>query len=336
MKEYIIGNNEQGQRLDKFIAKVLPLGTKGFFYKMLRKKNIVLNDKKAVGNEMLHFSDCVKFYMSDETFQKFHTIIKENDYLEYTKDKLDKLNINILYEDKHIVAFYKPEGILSQKAKITDVSMNDYLIGYLLHTKQCTVKSLEIFKPSILNRLDCNTSGIIVGSKTLQASQNVSEMIKNHSLNKFYKCYVYGKCPLHNTYEHFLLKDKLQNKVTISDENKVDAVLTKTGISALRYYKDLDITELEIRLYSGKTHQIRAVLEHLGFPIVGDPKYKFHKNGKNRFPNINHQSLYACKLIFPKNTKEGMESLSSLIINCENKLPIFHMIKDEKYVNMDK
>ena len=165
MQEITIGKNEAGQRLDKFLAKYMNLAPKSFFYKMMRKKNITLNGKKCEGAEKLAEGDIVKLFLSDETIAGF-TEVKVQKIQNTKKQKLD-----VIYEDDHIVLINKPSGMLSQKAKESDFSLVEYLIDYLLDSGAITEESMRSFRPSICNRLDRNTSGIVACGKSLAGLQ---------------------------------------------------------------------------------------------------------------------------------------------------------------------
>ena len=176
MRAVTIGQNEAGQRLDKFLNKYMKEAGVSFFYKMMRKKNIVLNGKKCTGKEILLIGDEVKLFLAEETLEKFgappadYSAQKKAAGAE-TKEYLlafEKLkNIRILYEDEDILALDKPAGVLSQKASVADFSANEWLIGYLLSQKKLTAEALATFHPSVCNRLDRNTSGLLLCGKSL-------------------------------------------------------------------------------------------------------------------------------------------------------------------------
>lgn len=204
-----ITEKEAGQRFDKYLHRILPNAGSSFLYKMLRKKNITLNDRKADGSEKIAVDDSVKIYFAEETLLKFrgladtsaseHTLHAEgpekqpqnitNDYLAaYHKIS----SVRILYENRHILLADKPAGVLSQKAKPTDRSLNEWLIGYLLDSGFMTEQELTMYKPSVCNRLDRNTSGIVLCAKSLQGAQILGELLKNRTLHKYYQTYVRG------------------------------------------------------------------------------------------------------------------------------------------------
>ncbi|MCR5469013.1 MAG: RluA family pseudouridine synthase [Lachnospiraceae bacterium] len=303
MKEFTIRPDEAGQRFDKYLKKLLKDANSGFIYKMLRKKNIVLNGKKSDGTDILSVGDTVKLFLSDDTFSKFSSA-------EDTKEKLDSLPnwdenrppFDIIYEDDDIVVINKPAGLLSQKADVYDVSCNEYILAYLLHSKKISEESMKTFRPSVLNRLDRNTSGILLAGKTLSGSQKMSEALKDRSVHKFYYTLVSGKVSEAMTVEAYLLHDEKTNKVNIYDRQVDGSKKIITRYKPVDFKND--VTLLEIELITGRTHQIRAHLASLGHPIIGDTKYG-NKNVNKQFRDaygVKHQLLHAHKLVLEDGT----------------------------------
>ena len=179
MRMLTVSKNEAGQRLDKLLAKYLNLAGKSFIYKMMRKKNITLNGKKCDGSEHLTEGDEIKLFLAEETIEKFS---------EVKIQKVQKKKLDIVYEDEHILLINKPSGMLSQKAKETDESLVEYLIDYLLDSGKLKKEDLACFRPSVCNRLDRNTSGIVAAGRSLPGLQIMSEVIKDRSLGKYYVC----------------------------------------------------------------------------------------------------------------------------------------------------
>ncbi len=303
MRELIVKELEAGQRLDKFLHKYLKEAPNSFLYKMMRKKNIVLNGKKVTGNEQIKEGDSVKLFLSEDTIEKFMGLNTTNDITGlYRKAYSELKDIQIVSEFDDVLFINKPAGVLSQQANAQDLSANEWLIGYLLSQKAISEEDLKTFRPSVCNRLDRNTSGLLVCSKTLLGSQEMAKMLKDRSLHKFYRCLVHGKCKLDGVYEAFLYKDEKNNKVTVyNDYEEIPAGIKdkvkpiKTGIEPVEYDKKNDFTELEIELFTGKTHQIRAQMEKLGFPLVGDVKY----DGGKSVGRTDGQLLHAYRLVFP-------------------------------------
>lgn len=283
MKEIIIGKNEANQRLDKLIIKYIPLAGKGFIYKMMRKKNITLNDKKCEGKEILNQGDVVKLWLSDDTIGKFSKADSDT----YNKLKKDySISVPVIYEDDDIVIFNKPAGLLSQKSCDEDISVNDILIRYLLKSEQISVKQLKTFRPSICNRLDRNTSGIIICGKSLYGLQNMAKMLKERTVHKDYIAVVEGEIRDAGTLKGYITKNESINKVGLSDHGDYIETVFKPVST------DGNISVIMVRLITGKTHQIRLHMASTGHPLLGDMKYG---NGKQ----ASRQMLHAYRITFP-------------------------------------
>ena len=180
MKEIIVKENEANQRLDKLLAKYLNKAPKSFIYKMLRKKNIKLNEKKADGSEKTKVGDCVKIFLSDETFEKFSEPAK---VISVHTGKKQGKKLSVIYEDEHILLVNKESGMLVQKAKPQDYSLNDAILEYLADKEEVTEETLKTFKPSICNRIDRNTSGLVAAGKSLLGLQELSRLFKERTLH---------------------------------------------------------------------------------------------------------------------------------------------------------
>lgn len=292
MREFVIEKNEAGQRFDKYLKKLLCNAPGSFIYKMLRKKNIVLNDKKADGAEKLQLNDKVKLYLSEETFLKFASRVQESGIEGLPEIRLDNLTFQILYEDEDILVINKPSGMLSQKAKPEDVSANEYILAYLLESKAIKPEELTTFRPSICNRLDRNTSGILIAGKTLKGLQEMSEKLKTRKVQKFYRCIVEGHITDFRHIEGYLRKDEEKNQVFISREQQTeDDKWIETEYAPVQQLKHA--TLLEVDLITGRSHQIRAHLASIGHPIIGD-----HKYGAKKRSGIHSQLLHAYRLVF--------------------------------------
>lgn len=303
MKELIIHDNEAGQRLDKLLRKYLSEAPGSFIYKMLRKKNIVLNGKKATGNEHLKKGDSVKLFLADDTIAKFQAAGKAVEESIKNTVKLD-----VIYEDQNVIFINKPSGMLSQKAKETDVSVVENVTAYLLESGQLTRENLKTFRPSICNRLDRNTSGIVAAGKSLAGLQMLSGVFKDRSIHKYYQCLVSGVIRDVKTVDGWLLKDEKKNQVRILTEAEAKRFGGRDGDEEPKRIRtkyepiatDGRFTLLKVTLLTGRSHQIRAHLASLGHPIVGDSKYggvsKVNPSGRT----VKYQLLHSYRLEFPK------------------------------------
>ena len=327
MQSVNIGTNQAGQRLDKFLHKYLPEAGTGFLYKMLRKKNITLNGKKADGREILALNDTVAFFFSDETFIKFggkiavtnagtrnDTITDRTDHLvsEYEKAYRKLTGIEVLYEDEHILALNKPAGILTQKAKPEDFSLNEWMIGYLLKHNPQLGSELETFKPSVCNRLDRNTSGIVLCGKSLPGSQYLSRCIRERSIKKYYRTICVGMLTEPQRIEGYLVKNKAKNVVTVSSQISSNNEGEKIQTAYIPLKTNENYTLLEVELITGKTHQIRAHLASIGHPLIGDFKYgrdSVNHALKEKF-GLEYQLLHAQRVVFPDDNSQVGKPLS--------------------------
>lgn len=345
MQEFKIGPNEAGQRLDKFLHKYLKEAGSGFLYKMLRKKNITLNKKKADGKETLSIGDEVQFFFSEKTFEKFrgsivtgnnkaelkdgkvfpksnqksHEDIKQNLIQQYKAAYKKFKNIEIIYENEHVLFLNKPAGILSQKSQPQDLSVNEWLIGYLLEKGKISEEQLETFKPSICNRLDRNTSGLMICGKTLTGSQQLNYLIKERKIRKFYRTFVKGMIENKAVIKGFLKKDEKENKVFLREEltakdDEKEYTTIETAYEPIETGRGY--TYLEVELITGKTHQIRAHLASVGHPLLGDEKYG-DREWNHSFKNIKlpkYQLLHSCRIEFPKMEGELAELSESKFV----------------------
>jgi len=290
MREIRIDVNNANQRMSKVLSKYLDQASDGFLFKMLRKKNITLNGKKASGKEMLVEGDMIQIFLAEETILKFQKTRHVSDAGSY---------LDVLYEDEAVLLLNKPVGILSQKAEAKDVSMVELLIDYLYAKGDIDDESLSLFRPSVVNRLDRNTSGLLCAAKTYQAAKQLSDLFVTRNLEKYYLCIVAGKTAGVQHVQAYLSKDEQSNQVKVKEQAFAGANKIETAYQCLASNESFSL--LRIHLITGKTHQIRAHLAYLGLPIIGDPKYGDVKvNQRLRTAHgLKHQLLHAYELHFP-------------------------------------
>lgn len=347
MREIRIGREIASQRLDKFLQRYLPEAGTGLLYKQLRKKNITLNGGKAGGKELLSEGDVVRIWFSEETLEKLsggkvvsfsgtpaddrRALESENRTKNVAggnvsrgtagKESPDKRTGRkrrgakpltpemIVYEDEDIILINKPAGILSQKAKPEDVSLNEMLQAYLFGKGELTEEKLKFYSPSVVNRIDRNTSGLVLGAKNLAAAREMSEMLRNRTLQKYYYALVNGQVKEKEHVRAWLVKDKEKNQVKIYDHPVDGADLIETVYEPMA--KAERYTLLRVELLTGKTHQIRAHLSFIGHSLVGDVKYgqKSMNSATREHTGLSRQFLHAEKVIFP-DTEGALKSLS--------------------------
>lgn len=301
MQELTICENEAGQRLDKLLGKYLNLAPKSFLYKMMRKKNITLNGKKCDGSEKLAVGDAVRMFLAEETIEKFSEV-----KIQQVKTR----KLDIIYEDEQILLINKPSGMLSQKAADTDESLVEYLIAYLMDSGQLTAKDLRAFRPSVCNRLDRNTSGLVAAGKSLAGLQILSEAFRERTIHKYYLCVVVGLVTEKRKISGYLIKNESDNQVTILPEEIEGSTPIRTEYEPLA--SDHGFTLLKVALITGRTHQIRAHLASIGHPIVGDHKYgdsKVNETAKKQ-QHIQSQMLHSWQMVMPDPLPKPLEKLS--------------------------
>ena len=225
MREWTVKSGEKDQRFSKYLQRRLPGAPSSFLYKMLRKKNITLNGKKASGSELLLEGDLVTLFLSDETIGKFggETALDERneesgsdqalqEYIRAYRQIRGRIGEDgILYEDPDILIVRKPVGILSQKASDTDRTMNEWLLGYLVEKGEADASTLRRFKPSVCNRLDRNTGGILICSKSLTGARKTAELLRDRTLRKYYQAAVLGTVKKGGRIEGYLHKNEVTN-----------------------------------------------------------------------------------------------------------------------------
>ncbi len=298
MKEIKIGKAEQNQRLDKFLMKYLNTAPKSFLYKMLRKKRIKLNGKKAEGNEMIAEGDTLQLYLAEETMTGFMAAKELHE---------SERHFGIVYEDDNLLIADKPAGLLSHPEKDSDRdTLIDQILYYLYGKGQYSPSAQSSFTPALCNRLDRNTSGMVIAGKNLAALQAANAAIAEKKLEKYYLTLVKGHMSKPGEISGYLQKDNETNQVRVKSQ---EGLRSKKAVTVYRPLRRGDAcTLLEVCLVTGKTHQIRAHLASIGHPVIGDRKYgeeKINRYFKEEFA-LSHQFLHAYKLKW--NTEEGFFS----------------------------
>lgn len=352
MREVIISEREEGQRLDRYLEKYMPDAPKSFFYKMMRKKNIVLNGKKVSGSERIQTGDQIKLFLADETIEGFRSGKKAREvdlgaqhlsqakrptngaqHLSQAKrptngarqmpqaKRLEKgarqgkielqqghydrnlPPLQIVYEDAQFLVVNKPVGVLSQKADRNDRSIVEQITDYLADNA-----ADDTYRPGICNRLDRNTSGLIVAGKTVRALQDMNKRFKERTICKYYLCVVHGSVSKKQYLKGYLEKDSRTNKVTVRQQPGPNSVPIATEYLPLQQgmYQGESFTLLQVHLITGKSHQIRAHLASIGHPLVGDVKYSTKRASAFDREQLHQrvQLLHAWQLIFTAHGKE--------------------------------
>lgn len=295
MKKYIINSNDAGQRVDKFIQKAAPMLPQSAMYKGIRTKNIKLNRKRCEISTRLNEGDVLELYLPDEFFSD-----SEAEY-EFLKAPAD---ISVVYEDENILLIDKKNGVVvhEDNDNSTDTLVNR-MQHYLYKKGEYDPANENSFTPSLCNRLDRNTGGIVIAAKNAESLRILNQKIKDRELEKKYLCITAGIPPKKSdTLQHYLFKDSKTNTVTVSDKKTVQNKTIITKYKVIRSDKELALVEVE--LLTGRTHQIRAHMAYIGCPLLGDGKYGI--NRINRSYGIKTQALYSYKLKFDFKTDGGI------------------------------
>ena len=299
MKELTIGTNDAGQRLDRFLAKAVPLLPASLAQKYIRLKRIKRNGARAQRDTRLEAGDRLQLYINDEFFD---TPREDNAYLTVAAPKL-----NIVYEDENILLVDKRPGLAVHPHDGAEYgrTLIDQIQAYLYQKHEWRPREENAFTPALCNRIDRNTGGIVIAAKTAEALRVMNQKIKDRELDKRYLAIVEGTPkPKEGSLKGYLFKDAVKNRVFVTDVPKPGAKTCQTNYKVLDSRNGLSLVECE--LITGRTHQIRAQFAHAGHPLLGDGKYgKLDK----RFDR-SYQALYSYKLTFLFTTDAG--SLSNL------------------------
>ena len=291
MREIKIAKNDAGQRLDKFLTKALDLPV-GLLYKSIRTKKIKVNRKRAENNTVLNEGDVIQCFLAEEFFGKLDEAGDVSLSLDKIQPKLD-----IVYEDENIMLLNKRPGVSVHEDEDSKVNtLIAHVQAYLYQKGEYNPKDEQSFAPALCNRIDRNTGGIVIAAKTAEALRVMNEKIKLREIDKFYLAAVHGiPKKREDTLTGYLLKDEKLNKVRVYDSNPprgAKNIITKYKVVAQRGSDAL----IEVELLTGRTHQIRAHMAHIGHPLVGDGKYGVNKG--DRANGYKFQALYSYKLRF--------------------------------------
>ncbi|MBR4290992.1 MAG: RluA family pseudouridine synthase [Oscillospiraceae bacterium] len=308
MKELIIGSNDAGQRLDRFLAKAVPLLPASLAQKYIRIKRIKLGGARAERDTRLKEGDVLQLYINDEFFDKPR---EDNAYLTVANPKL-----NIVYEDDHILLVDKRPGLAVHPHDGAEYgrTLIDHIQSYLYQKREWRPREENSFTPSLCNRIDRNTGGIVIAAKTADALRIMNQKIKDRELDKRYLAIVEGAPkPRDGSLRGYLFKDAKKNKVFVTDKPQPGAKTCQTNYKTLAAAHGLTLVECE--LITGRTHQIRAQFAHAGHPLLGDGKYgKLDK----RFDRT-YQALYSYKLTFTFSSDAGaLEYLNGKSFQVQN------------------
>ena len=294
MKEFTIGKNDAGQRLDRFLAKAVPLLPASLAQKYIRLKRIKRNNARAQRDDRLCEGDIIQLYINDEFFD---TPREDNAYLTVAAPKL-----NIVYEDENLLLVDKRPGVAVHPHDGAEYgkTLIDHIQAYLYAKREWRPREENAFTPALCNRIDRNTGGIVIAAKTAEALRVMNQKIKDRELDKRYLAIVEGTPkPKSGVLRGYLFKDAVKNRVFVTDTPQKGAKTCETRYEVLESRNGLSLVECE--LITGRTHQIRAQFAHAGHPLLGDGKYgKLDKRFDRKY-----QALYSYKLTFRFTTDAG-------------------------------
>lgn len=295
MKELTIGANDAGQRLDRFLAKAVPLLPASLAQKYIRLKRIKLNGARAQRDTRLAAGDVLQLYINDEFFDKPR---EDNAYLTVATPK-----INIVYEDENLILVDKRPGLAVHAHDGAEYgrTLIDHIQAYLYQKREWNPRGENAFAPALCNRIDRNTGGIVIAAKNAESLRIMNEKIKDREIDKRYLAIVEGTPkPKDGSLKGYLFKDAVKNRVFVTDTPQSGSKSCQTDYKTLVSRNGLSL--VECKLITGRTHQIRAQFAHAGHPLLGDGKYgKLDK----RFDRT-YQALYSYRLSFTFPTDAGI------------------------------
>ena len=295
MKELTVRENDAGQRLDRFVAKAVPLLPDSLLQKYIRLKRIKLNGKGAKRDVRLAAGDKVQLYINDEFFEKPR---EDNAWL-----KVGTPRLTIVYEDENLLLLDKKPGVLCHSAGVWDYNtLIANVQAYLAQKGEWRPREEHAFAPALCNRIDRNTGGIVIAAKNAEALRILNDKIRDREIEKYYLCAVQGRPkPLSGRLENYLFKDAKKNQVFVRERPEPGARTAVTEYRTLMSRGALSL--VECRLLTGRTHQIRVQMAHAGWPLLGDGKYGSERF--NRDFGEKGQALYSYRLRFDFPTDAG-------------------------------
>ena len=306
MKEFIISGRESGITVLKYSSKMLKEAPVSLIYKFIRNKNIELNGKRCSGSDILKDGDRINFFLADETFDRFHGAETGETPGAHSRgtDRITLEGSRILYEDEDYLFYDKPAGLRSQSDASGKISLNDMLVAYAGVT--------GVFKPSVCNRLDTNTSGIVLCGRSVTGLKKLNKAIKEHRIRKFYRAVLLGRIDGNLHLSSFISASDKDNKVSISDEPKAGY---RKIITELKVISANDVcTYAEILLVTGRKHQIRAQMAHIGHPVAGDPKYG---QGGKGMDGIKRPMLHSYRTELPGEILNGLTVFAPIPVDMQ-------------------
>lgn len=297
MRTVTIGANDAGQRLDRFMAKFFPAMPQSLIYKSIRKKCVRANGKHIKESYQLRDGDILSFYIRDE----FFSAPEPEQAFRSVTPKLD-----IVYEDENLLLVNKPAGlVVHEDESNTQNTLIAQIQSYLYRKGEYAPEQENTFAPALCNRIDRNTEGIVLAAKNAQTLRILNQKIKDREIHKYYLCLAFGKFSKPTGEERaYLRKDESKKQVSISDTPRAGYKTIVTRYRALGYREGISLVEID--LVTGRTHQIRAHMAHMGHPLVGDGKYG--KNAENKRAGRTRQALCAYRLAFDFTTDAGILS----------------------------